>query len=126
MRYIRIVNRKNGNVLGDRIGIAEWWWQRLRGLLGRPPLQQGEGLLLTPCHAIHMMGMRHPLDVVFLDRGNAVVALYSGVAPGGRTGWHASARSALELPVGTVEATDTQVGHTLAWSPTHTAYSDNS
>ena len=118
MKYVRIVNRVNGAVLGDHVGAAEWWWQRLRGLLGRPPLEAGEGLLLTPCRAIHMAGMKYPLDVAFLDRQDTVVAVYPGIAPGRRTRWHASARSALELPVGTLAATGTQVGDTLVCSPT--------
>ena len=119
MRYVQIANRANGAILGDRIGVAEWWWQRLRGLLGRPPLRAGEGLLLTPCQAIHMAGMKYPLDVVFLDQQSMVVAVYPRISPGGRTRWHASVRSALELPVGTLDATSTQVGDTLVCLPAH-------
>ena len=121
MKYVQIVDPASGAELGQRVGVAEWWWQRLRGLLGRPPLQAGEGLLLTPCRAIHMAGMKYPLDVVFLDRQGTVVALYPSIAPGGRTRWHASARSALELPAGTLEATGTQVGNSLVCSPTDSA-----
>lgn len=124
MKFVRIVNPASGQELGDRVAVAEWWWQRLRGLLGRPPLQPGQGLLLTPCRAIHMAGMKYPLDVVLLDREGMVVALYPGIAPGKRTRWHASARSALELPAGTLEATGTQVGNTLVCSPAAVAPSE--
>ena len=117
MKHVQIANPASGAELGQRVGVAEWWWQRLRGLLGRPRLQPGEGLLLTPCRAIHMAGMKYPLDVIFLDRQGTVVAVYPSIAPGKRTGWHASARSALELPAGTLDATGTQVGHTLRCSP---------
>ena len=117
MRCVRVVNPASREYLGHRIAVAETWWQRLRGLLGRPALRHGEGLLITPCRAIHMAGMKYPLDVVFLDRQSTVVALYPGIAPGGRTRWHASARSALELPLGTLDATGTQVGDTLRCSP---------
>ena len=116
---MHIANRANGAVLGDRIGVAERWWQRLRGLLGRPPLRAGEGLLLTPCQAIHMAGMKYPLDVVFLDQQSTVVAVYPRISPGGRTRWHESVRSALELPVGTLAATGTQVGDKLVCLPAH-------
>jgi uncharacterized membrane protein (UPF0127 family) len=120
MRCIQIVEAASGAKLGERVAVAERWWQRLRGLLGRPALQPGEGLLLTPCRAIHMAGMKYPLDVLFLDEQGTVVALYPGIAPGGRTRWHASARSALELPAGTLEATGTQVGDRLRCSPADT------
>ena len=120
MKFVRITNPTRGTELGTHIRLAEWWWQRLRGLLGRPPLQPGEGLLLTPCRAIHMAGMKYPLDVAFLDRKCAVVALYFGIAPGKRTRWHASAHSALELPSGILETTGTQVGDTLRCTPAGT------
>lgn len=120
MRCIQIVEAASGAKLGERVAVAERWWQRLRGLLGQPPLQGGEGLLLTPCRAVHMEGMKYPLDVLFLDRKGTVVAVYHDLAPGARTRWHASARSALELPAGTLEATGTQVGDTLRCSPADT------
>jgi hypothetical protein len=43
------------------VAVADRWWPRFRGLLGRDRLPEGEGLLLTPCRSIHMLGMRFPL-----------------------------------------------------------------
>lgn len=117
MRRIRVANKSRWATLGDRVLVAEWWWQRLRGLLGRPALQSGEGLLLTPCRAVHMAGMKYPLDVAFLDRQGIVVALYHSLLPGRRSSWHARAHSALELPAGTLSATGTREGDTLLYSP---------
>ena len=36
MRLLRIVNADRGTELGARIGLADRWGARLRGLLGRP------------------------------------------------------------------------------------------
>ena len=116
MKYARIVNTMRDTTLGERVAIADTWWQRLRGLLGRPALQPGEGLLLTPCRAIHMAGMKYPLDVAFLDPQGLIVALYHRIAPGERTRWHASARSALELPAGTLKLTGTHLGDVVTCS----------
>ncbi|HEX8362899.1 MAG TPA: DUF192 domain-containing protein, partial [Longimicrobium sp.] len=69
-------NATRGAVVGSRVAVADRWWLRLRGLLGRPPLATGEGLLLDPCRAVHMLGMQYPLDVAFVDERNTVVALY--------------------------------------------------
>lgn len=121
MKHITVANKSRWATLGDRILVADWWWQRLRGLLGRPPLQSGQGLLLTPCRAVHMAGMKYPLDVVFLDRDGIVVALYHSLLPRRRTRWHARAHSALELPAGTLAATGTQEGDTLLYSPARVA-----
>ena len=113
MRYVRAVNVATGRVLGARIGVADRWWQRLRGLGGRPGLAPGEGLLLRPCRAVHMTGMKFPLDVAFLDAGNRVVAQYARLSPGARTRWHRRASAALELPAGTLGETGTVEGHTV-------------
>ena len=110
MRFVRAVNTARGRVLGARIGVADWWWLRLRGLGGRAYLAPGEGLLLKPCRAVHMMGMKFSLDVAFLDAGNRVIARYDRLAPGARTRWHRAARAALELPAGTLQETGTTDG----------------
>jgi uncharacterized membrane protein (UPF0127 family) len=113
VRLLRAENHARGAVLGTRIGLADRWWGRLRGLLGRDRLEPGEGLLLRPCRAVHMLGMRMALDIAFLDASGRVVALYPELSPGGRTRWHGAARDALELPPGTLAATGTREGDTI-------------
>ena len=113
MKYLRAENPARGSTLGTRIALADRWWQRLRGLLGRAGLDPGEGLILRPCRAVHMAWMSFTLDVVFLDQRGSVIATYHRLAPGGRTRWHAAARDALELPAGTLAATGTLDGDTI-------------
>jgi uncharacterized protein len=110
-----VTNRARGVCLGDRVEVADGFWTRLRGLLGRPGLEPGGGLLLTPCRGVHMLGMRFSLDVLLLDGGRRVVALYRGLAPGKRTRLHGKARHALELPAGTIASTGTCEGDELTW-----------
>ena len=121
MKYVRAENTVRRTVLGTRIGMADWWWLRLVGLLGREQLVPGEGLLLRPCRAIHMLGMSQSLDVAFLDPSGRVVATYAGLSPGRRTSWHSQARDALELPLGTLAATDTREGDTIVCSAEETS-----
>jgi uncharacterized membrane protein (UPF0127 family) len=110
VRFVRALNAARGRELGVRVGVADTWWLRLRGLGGRATLLPGEGLLLTPCRAVHMIGMKFPLDIAFLDVRNCVVARYPSLDPGRCTRWHRQARSALELPPGTLADTGTQDG----------------
>lgn len=117
MRYVEVRNRERGSVLGTAVGLADRWWLRVRGLLGRSELGAGEGLLLTPCSAVHMFGMSMPLDVAFADANGTVVATYAALSPGARTRWHRDARHALELPAGTLAITETRVGDSLTWAP---------
>jgi uncharacterized protein len=116
MRLLRVVNTRDERELGARIGLADGWLARLRGMLARPEPGPGEGLLLTPCSSVHMYGMRFPLDVAFLDRRGAVVALYPSLAPGSRTRWHRNASHALELSAGALVESGTSIGDVLVWS----------
>lgn len=116
-RCVVVRNRsREGAVLGDRIRVADRWWPRLRGLLGRPEPAPGEGLLILPSRGVHMVGMRYPLDVVLADAAGRVVACFPDLRPGRSTGFHRNARMALEIPVGTLAATGTRPGDELWWT----------
>src|SRR5688500_17609725 len=110
MKYVAVRNLTREKAVAERAVAADTFWLRLRGLHGRPPLEPGEGLLLTPCKAVHMLAMRYPIDVAFLDADGHVVGLNRALAPGSRSNWHRNARSALELPAGTLDETGTEAG----------------
>lgn len=117
MRYAKIRNETRDQEIATECGLADNFWLRLRGLLGRPPLTAGEALLITPCRAVHMFGMKYAIDVAFLDRGGRVVAIEPELQPGAKSGWYASARHALELPAGTLAGSGTEVGDLLSIVP---------
>ena len=114
MQRVRVANRSRDTVLGDRVGVADRWCLRLRGLLGRRELARGEGLLLRPCRAVHLFGMTGPLDVAFLDHEGRVVAQYAPLRPWRATRLYRRAVAALELPPGMLEETGTRIGDTLS------------
>ena len=116
MKRVKVSNLTRDRSLGDRIGLANGYWTRLRGLLGRPEPITGEGLLITPSTGVHMYGMKYSLDVLLFDGKGQVVALYPELSPGKRTKVHGSARFALEVPVGVIERSETQEGDRLEWS----------
>jgi uncharacterized membrane protein (UPF0127 family) len=117
MRHLRIFNTTRHSVLGTRIGVAETWWSRLRGFLGRPEPRPGEGLMLVPCRGVHMHGMKYALDVIFIDQSGAVLRTYPGLQPGRRTPYHRDAEYVIEVPVGTIAATGTAPGDRVVWLP---------
>ena len=81
-----------------RAGLANNFWLRLRGLLGRD-LAVGGGLLLLPCRQIHTFFMRYPIDAVYLNREGVVLRVDKGVKPWRGLPWEKRARAVLELPV---------------------------
>lgn len=60
---------------------ARTFFARMRGLLGHPPLTTGRGLLIERCPSVHTVGMRYPLDLVFLDAQRRVTRTHANVAP---------------------------------------------
>jgi uncharacterized membrane protein (UPF0127 family) len=84
-------------VAGRRVPVAARPLARLLGLALLQPARAGPGLLIPRCRSVHTLGMRFPLDVVFLDRGGAVISCRRGVRPG-RLLFERRAASVLELP----------------------------
>jgi uncharacterized membrane protein (UPF0127 family) len=113
---LQLSNLTRYTVLATRIDVADSASKRNQGLLGRERLSLGEGLWILPCQAVHTFGMRFPIDLVYLDRKKRVKKLRSDVLPG-RLSACLSAHSVLELPPGTIRASQTQLGDTLEfWS----------
>ena len=123
MNLIRVVNRTRGTLLGNRILLVDSWPGRLRGFLGRPAPQPGEGMLLVRCSAVHMFGLEFPLDLVFLNQSGGVVATIKNLRPWKRTSRIEDARFALEIPKGTIEASYTRVGDRFAWTSPEPVFS---
>jgi uncharacterized protein len=113
---IRVLNRTRGTVLGTSVWLADSLPRRMRGFLFRPAPAAGEGILLSPCKAVHMYGVAFALDVIFISEAGEVVATYRDLAPWRRSRLHGSALHALELPAGTIRATGTVVGDALSWA----------
>lgn len=88
-----------------RAGMAWSFRTRCIGLIRRRALAADEGLLLVPGGSIHTLGMRFPIDVVFLDRALRVIGLRPQVAPWRFALAPAGTRFALELPAGRIAQT---------------------
>jgi len=110
---LRVQNRTRGSLLGERVRRANRPWSRAIGLLGRRSLGPGEGLVLVPCTSIHMLFMRFPLDVLYVDRQDRVVKAVRNLKPFRFSGCLRAAHYTIELPVGTIDGSGTAVGDQL-------------
>ena len=75
------LTRPDGRVVCEHLLVAARPLRRMRGLLGRQHLPAGEGLLLRRAGSIHTFFMRFPIDAVFLDRRDIVVAITPDLPP---------------------------------------------
>ena len=89
--------------------------KRRTGLLGRESLPAGQGLWIAPCEAVHTIGMKFPIDVLFLDRAKKVLKVREKMGPA-RIAVCLRAYSVLELPAGTAAATGTAPGDQLEFA----------
>ena len=93
-------------------GIADSYFLRLRGLVGRDVNELGS-LWIKPCSQIHCCFMRYPIDVVYLDRDMNIVAIDRGVEPWRFRPVVRTARSVLELAAGMVDSFGLEIGQKL-------------
>jgi uncharacterized membrane protein (UPF0127 family) len=89
--------------------VAQTFGARFLGWMGRRRLAPGDALWLRPCRAVHTLGMRLPIDVVFLDRGGCVLRVVASLPPW-RACAHRHAYAVLELPAGAAAARGLQPG----------------
>ena len=113
---LQLSNLTRHTVLATRMEVADSAPMRNKGLLGRERLSPGEGLWILPCQAVHTFGMRFSIDLIYLDRKKQVKKLKCEVPPG-RLSACLFAHSVLELPPGTIHASQTQLGDTLEFTP---------
>ncbi len=111
---MEVANLTRGTVLGSEIRIADTALSRLVGLLGHSGLSPGNGLLIAPSSGVHTFGMRFPINVVALDRDFCVRGVWEGLGPFRIAALGFKTHKVLELPVGAIRESQTQVNDQLA------------
>lgn len=116
MRKAIVKNLTRDTVLAEECEIASSYWERTRGLMMRPSLPEGTGLYIERTPSIHMFNMKFAIDAVFVTAENVVTDIRENL---GRRKMYVAKNGAgkpyavIELPVGTVARTSTQVGDQL-------------
>ena len=93
--------------------VARTWRARAQGLLGRTSLPAREALIFPRCRAIHTVGMRFPIDIIFVDRRWRVVAVRAHVPPGRPLVASWRAWGAIEMASGAVARAHLRLGDRL-------------
>ena len=109
------LRREDGRIVCERVVVADRAHRRMRGLLGRKYLRQGEGMVLRPGWSIHTAFMRFPIDAVFLDADQVVIRIEHEVGPW-RTVSCRGAREVVEMAAGESRRRGLEVGDRVAWA----------
>jgi len=120
-----ITNLKNNEIIAEKCVVADSFFVRLKGLIGKKELKQGDGMLFPSCNSIHMWFMRFSIDVIFaIERKSSenqrllvVNSIHSNVPA-----WKIlplsdlSATHTIEVPSGVAQALSLTKGDTLCIS----------
>ena len=109
------LRREDGRIVCERVVVADRAHRRMRGLLGRKYLRQGEGMVLRPGWSIHTAFMRFPIDAIFLDADQVVIRIEHEVGPW-RTVSCRGAREVVEMAAGESRRRGLEVGDRVAWA----------
>ncbi len=108
-----VINLSKKTWLATKVRKADNFVTRMVGLLKRSHLGPEEALWLMPSKGIHTIGMKFPIDVVFLNKNNQVLGLIAGMAPYRVSGVQLRGHSVIELPNGMIRKSHTEVGDQL-------------
>jgi len=112
MKQIRVY--RDDTLLWHRVLVANSFFSRLMGLLNRASLEPSEGMFFNKAPAIHTIGMRFPIDILFLDASRRVAKVLQQVKPN-RILPYIKSKYTIELAAGQSEEKKIQPGETLRW-----------
>lgn len=92
------------------IEVADNFLKRLRGLMGRKKLPQGHGLLIVPCNSVHMLFMKFPIDVIYVDENFVIKKIVKNLPTWSGLSICFGANAAFEFSAGEAKHLNLQVG----------------
>ena len=108
-----LINVSRNVLLAQRAKQANGFFERMRGLLGKPPLVAGEALIIPSiCPQIHTFFLGYTIDAIFINPSGVVVGLET-VKPWRWSRIYPKANRVIETTQGTIKRSETQVGHII-------------
>lgn len=112
-REVFVYNKSKETFLSFRVRVADSFFGRMIGLLGKRSLKPDGGVWIVPANSIHTVGMLFPFDLVMIDKDFRVVNVKEMVRPFRIVLPKLRAESVIELPAHTIFRSRTDVGDQL-------------
>ena len=85
-KFIKVSQIKNGDqlLIGNKVftvKVADSFFSRLLGLMGKKEMKDDQALLITKCNSIHTFFMRFNMDAVFVDKNMVVKKTVKSIRP---------------------------------------------
>lgn len=76
-----LVNASSKKMITTNMNIAETYYKRFIGLMGKNNIDDDYCLLLKPCNQIHMFFMKFSIDAVYVDKDLRVCGIDTFLKP---------------------------------------------
>ncbi len=77
----KAILRKGDLMLIPDLDVTASFLERFRGLMFTSSIPDSYGLFIRPCNQIHMMNMKFPLDVIYLDEDGTILHMDENIQP---------------------------------------------
>jgi uncharacterized membrane protein (UPF0127 family) len=109
----RLRNLRTGSIVAGDVEKANSLWLRFTGLLTYRKVRPDQGLWFDKCSAIHTIGMRERIDVLFLAKDGRIMRIDYSVLPYRLAVICAGAHVVIELGAAPVDRRDLLLGDRL-------------
>lgn len=108
-----LFNQTRNVQIAENVEVAKSFWQRLRGLIGRPSWPSHQTLWFDDCNTIHTCFMQFSIDVVFVDKEFKVKKIIQNLKPWRWVPPVFHAHSVFEFAAGSLSEEKIRVGDQL-------------
>lgn len=107
-----MINKTRNTTIATNLIIPKTLLDQTLGLL---KYKTPSAMLLQTRFGIHTFGMQYPIDVLILDKKHTVAAMKENLRPNRIFLWSIIYDTVIELPIGTIKRTQTEIGDTIVY-----------
>jgi uncharacterized protein len=115
---MKLVQAGNGNIVAEEVMRAFTFFRRLKGLMFTKSLPSGCCLHIRPCRSVHTFFMKYTIDILYLDAQYNIIGVEANLKPGKLGAIFQNSVSVIELPEGTIQQNDLQIGQAVRFETT--------
>ncbi len=104
-------------MLGDTLLTLTSDFLRTLRYINNNGIPNGCVLWISPCNGIYTVGMKKPVDIIFIDKDRKIIKMLRNFPPDCFADSTLGAIGALELPPNTLAETDSRTGDTIELNP---------